>query len=163
MTIPDNLPLAAKKMLQFLDSHYKNNGTPLCAVEIAKGAHVSPSHGRMMLPLLRDARLITFVGNAEQAGRKELTKYTALFAPIGVMPLARIVRPLDQRDTKQLPENAALGPRFCKHINPQPLPKPKKQRYKGEKMPMPYVPPFREMTPQDHDIWSHRNLAMLAR
>jgi hypothetical protein len=163
MTIPDNLPLAAKKMLQFLDSHYKNNGTPLCAVELAKGAHVSPSHGRMMLPLLREAKLITFVGNAEQAGRKELTKYTALFAPIGVMPLARIVRPLDQRDTKQLPENAALGPRSAMTAEEFREKQRRKPRYKGEKMPMPYVPPFREMTPDDHDIWSHRNLAMLAR
>lgn len=35
------------------------------------------------------------------------------------------------------------------------------KRRKG--LPMPYVPQFKEITPMDHDIWSHRNLAMLAR
>lgn len=34
---------------------------------------------------------------------------------------------------------------------------------RDKSLPMPYVPPFREMTQKDHDIWSHRNLAMLAR
>lgn len=26
-----------------------------------------------------------------------------------------------------------------------------------------YVPPFREITPQEHDMWQHKNLALLAR
>ncbi len=163
MTTPhESLPRAARKMLGHLTDQYRKNKRPMCAEEICIGAYVSPSHGRTMLKVLREAGLITYVGTAEQAGRKDLQAKVAMFGPIGMAMLPRLVRPLDERDKKELPENHSLGARYGANINPQPK-RPKKQRYNGEKMPPQYVPQFREITPQDHNLWSARDLAMLAR
>ena len=34
---------------------------------------------------------------------------------------------------------------------------------RSKKIPPRYMPPFRELTPEDHDLYAGRNLAMLAR
>lgn len=155
------LPRAALKMLGHLTMQYHKTKRPMCADEMCVGAYVSQSHGRSMLPMLREAGLIIYVGTAEQAGRTDLQSKVAMFAPKGAMPLPRVVRPLEIHE-KPLPENHSLGARSAVQINPLPE-RPRKQKYKGEINPPRYVPPFEEMTPDKYDLWQGRNLAMLAR
>lgn len=160
MTTPhQSLPPAARKMLSHLQAHYQNMRTPLPLAQIAAGAFVSESHAREMLPMLREAGLIVYIGTAEQAGRDDLQKNISMFAPAGVAMLPRLVQPLAQRE-KAKPGDGALGPRWGGTYGDA---KPRKQKYKGEKMPPRYVPPFEEMTPKNYDLFAARNLAMLVR
>jgi hypothetical protein len=159
MTNPhESLPRAARKMLAKLQSHYAEHKTPLPIAEISFSCRVSISHGQEMIKMLREAGLIIYVGTAEQACRNDLKTHVKMFAPAGAPMLPRMVRPLDEK-AKDIPENHALGPRWCGEFKPA---KPK-QRYKGEKMPPRYVPPFEELDRKRYDLWAARDLAMLAR